>query len=85
MLRTEKISFNYPSQSGFKGIQKLSLKIERGEFVSILGKSGSGKTTLLKCIFGLEEIEEGKILFNEEEMKGPAHNLVPGHSGMGLV
>lgn len=85
MLRAEKISFNYPSQSGFKGIRELTIFADRGEFVSILGKSGSGKTTLLKCIYGLEDISCGKIIFNAEEVFGPSRNLIPGHAQMKLV
>ena len=39
----------------------ISLEIQEGEFVSLLGKSGCGKTTLLKCISGLLEQESGDI------------------------
>ena len=39
----------------------ISLEIQEGEFVSLLGKSGCGKTTLLKCIAGLLEQESGDI------------------------
>jgi ABC-type Fe3+/spermidine/putrescine transport system ATPase subunit len=85
MLNLDRVSFNYPGQSGFKGIRKISFSAGAGEFISILGKSGSGKTTLLKCIYGLEDASEGKILFQGSEVKGPSFNLVPGHEGMGLV
>ena len=46
----------------------ISLEIHRGEFVAIVGKSGSGKSTLMKCLFGIEEITDGKIFLNGEEL-----------------
>lgn len=51
----------------------------------IAGKSGSGKTTLLKCIYGLCDLEEGSIYFEEKQVLGPAFNLIPGHPDMKLV
>jgi len=42
----------------------VSLTIETGEVVAIIGRSGSGKTTLLRCINGLEVPDSGEILFN---------------------
>lgn len=51
----------------------------------MVGKSGSGKTTLLKCIYGLHDLHEGEITFNETSVLGPAFNLIPGHNDMKLV
>jgi sulfonate transport system ATP-binding protein len=42
-------------------IDKLNLRIERGEFVALLGKSGCGKTTLLRALAGLDPIQGGHI------------------------
>ena len=44
-------------------LNDISFDIRQGEVVVILGPSGCGKSTLLRCINGLEEIEEGEILF----------------------
>ncbi|CUP82238.1 Arginine transport ATP-binding protein ArtM [Turicibacter sanguinis] len=44
----------------------LSLEIKKGEVVVILGPSGCGKSTLLRCINGLEKIQEGDILLEDE-------------------
>ena len=46
----------------------LDLKINKGEFVSILGPSGSGKTTLLRTINGLETSSGGEIYFDNKKV-----------------
>ena len=53
---------------GTEALRGVSLKVKKGEFISILGPSGSGKTTLLRSINGLEKIEGGSILFNDQKI-----------------
>ena len=48
---------------GTEALRGVNLKVNKGEFISILGPSGSGKTTLLRSINGLEKIESGNIFF----------------------
>ncbi|HTN95558.1 MAG TPA: amino acid ABC transporter ATP-binding protein, partial [Nordella sp.] len=43
-------------------LKNVSLKVEKGEIVAIIGRSGSGKSTLLRCINGLEQVQAGRIL-----------------------
>ena len=50
-----------------KAIDNLSLTINNGEFFILLGPTGAGKTTTLRTIAGLEKINSGKILFDEED------------------
>ena len=45
-------------------LERVSLDIEPGEIVAIIGRSGSGKSTLLRCINGLEPIQDGRIVFD---------------------
>lgn len=49
-------------------LKEVSLEIEDGEFISLLGSSGCGKTTLLKSIAGLIEIESGDVRLNGESI-----------------
>jgi len=52
--------------NGTPALKGINLKINKGEFVSILGPSGSGKTTLLRSINGLETASGGEIYFDHK-------------------
>lgn len=49
----------------YKAINHVNLEIPSGDFTALLGPSGSGKTTLLRMIAGLENLDSGRILFND--------------------
>ncbi|WP_028357431.1 ABC transporter ATP-binding protein [Brackiella oedipodis] len=49
-------------------LDDISLDINNGEIVSILGPSGCGKTTLLNIVLGLVQADQGKIIFNNEDI-----------------
>ena len=49
-------------------IKNINLEIKNGEFVVLVGPSGCGKSTLLRIISGLEDLDEGKILINLEDV-----------------
>ncbi len=50
-------------------LKGVSLRVERGSVVAIIGPSGSGKSTLLRCINLLEEPDRGRIRVGEHEMR----------------
>ena len=49
-------------------LQNINLKIEEGEFVSIMGPSGSGKSTLLYTISGMDDMTAGQVVFDGEDI-----------------
>ena len=55
-------------ENGSPALKGVDLKINKGEFVSILGPSGSGKTTLLRTINGLESSSGGEIYFDNKKI-----------------
>jgi osmoprotectant transport system ATP-binding protein len=57
------------SYGAVRAVDEVSLTIERGEFVVLIGASGSGKTTLLKMINRLVEHDQGRILFMGDEIR----------------
>jgi ABC-type Fe3+/spermidine/putrescine transport system ATPase subunit len=64
-LRIEKVGKTFGTQQVLKSI---SLDIQRGEFLTLLGESGSGKTTLLRIIAGFEEATAGRVLLEGERL-----------------
>ncbi|MGX9417914.1 ABC transporter ATP-binding protein [Vibrio sp. RC27] len=54
----------------FTALHNISLDIKENEFFTLLGPSGCGKTTLLRCIAGFEDVSEGHIRLNDEDLTG---------------
>lgn len=75
MLKVDNISFGYSKTLVLKNI---SFQAKKGEHISIIGESGSGKSTLLKLLYGEYDLNEGRMLWKEEEILGPKFNLIVG-------
>src|ERR687886_1515628 len=74
LLEVENIHSYYGHIHVLKGI---SLTVEEGEVVTLIGSNGAGKTTTLRCIHGILPPREGKIVFRGEEIQGkPAHDMI---------
>ncbi len=70
MIKIDKLTKYYgKNESRFKALDEVSLTIENGEFVVILGASGSGKSTLLNVMSGLESIDEGSVSYNDYHLE----------------
>ena len=68
MLTFNKVTFKY-SNSKKDIIKDLSFKINKGDFISIIGSSGCGKSTIFRLISSLEQPSTGSIYINNEDIK----------------
>lgn len=75
LIRAEKITKKYKSRTGdkkpFYALKEVSLAIERGQTVGLLGESGSGKSTLGQILVGLVKAGSGKIYYHDQEIAFP--------------
>lgn len=71
MIKIENIHKSYGVKDNkFEVLKGISLNIEDGDFVVLLGASGSSKSTLLNVISGLERPDSGNVLYNQENITG---------------
>lgn len=82
MLKVKNLTFSYDKAVILKDI---SFEVQPGEHLAIIGESGSGKSTLLKLIYGEFDLKKGHIYWNNQQILGPAHNLVVGYDFMKQV
>jgi branched-chain amino acid transport system ATP-binding protein len=74
LLDVRDLHVSYGAIAAIKGI---SLKVHKGEVVTILGANGAGKTTTLKTISGLLKPKSGNIIFDKNDITNtPAHDIV---------
>jgi iron(III) transport system ATP-binding protein len=80
MVGIESLSLTYAGAAA-PSIDGVSLRVERGEFVTLLGPSGCGKTSTLRCVAGLETPGAGRITIGEATVFDGARRLeVPTHA-----
>ncbi len=79
MLKVENISFAYFDTPV---VRNISFTIQRGQHIAIIGESGCGKSTLLQLIYGLFDLDQGTIFWENTQVLGPSYHLVPGESYM---
>ena len=82
-LEINDLSFSYMKNELI--LNKVSLSINKGEFVSVLGISGSGKTTLLRLIAGLDKQNSGSIILENKVIADKNSTLAPEKRNIGLV
>jgi branched-chain amino acid transport system ATP-binding protein len=74
MLELRKVTVSYGMIAALKGI---SLTVERGEIVALIGANGAGKSTTLMSISGVASLRSGEVLYNGGPISGlPAHEIV---------
>lgn len=86
-LELSQVGIEFPTPNGpFCAVQNVSLKIKKGEFVSLIGHSGCGKSTVLNIVAGLHQATTGGVVLNGREVNEPGperavvfqnHSLLP--------
>lgn len=81
ILEINNLSVSY---GPIKAVKKVSLEINQGEFVALIGANGAGKSSLLKAILGINKVENGNIAFLQQDITGkPTDKIVS--SGLSLI
>ena len=68
-----------------KVLKNINISVKKGEVVVIIGPSGCGKSTLLRCLNGLEEIQEGEVLLDDQVVNPNKKNLSKNREKIGMV
>ena len=86
-LDLQNIGIEFPTPRGpFRALQDINLRVDQGEFITLIGHSGCGKSTVLNIVAGLLDATEGFALLKGKEVKGPGpdravvfqnHSLLP--------
>lgn len=87
LLELTQVGIEFPTPNGsFRALQNVNLKIQQGEYISLIGHSGCGKSTVLNIVAGLLQATEGGAVLNGKEVREPGperavvfqnHSLLP--------
>ena len=83
MLEVKNIKYSY--NSDYQALKGVSLKVEKGEMVALLGKNGAGKSTLFLHLNGIYEPDEGQVFIDGEELKYDKKSLLKFRQKVGIV
>ncbi len=80
-----KITNLYKSFGDLEVLKDISMNVEKGEIIAVIGPSGSGKSTLLRCINMLEEPTDGHIFINGKDIMDPTTDINVVRQNVGMV
>jgi cobalt/nickel transport system ATP-binding protein len=83
MLEVKNIKYSY--NSDYQALKGVSLKVEKGEMVALLGKNGAGKSTLFLHLNGIYQPDEGQVFIDGEELKYDKKSLLKFRQKVGIV
>lgn len=73
-LKADKISKYFYTPEKFKVLSDVSFEVQKGEFVSVIGKSGSGKSTMLYILSTMDTDYTGNLILNDQQITGSSVN-----------
>ena len=83
MIEVRNIKYAY--NSDYQALKGVSLKVEKGEMVALLGKNGAGKSTLFLHLNGIYQPDEGQVFIDGEELKYDKKSLLKFRQKVGIV
>lgn len=83
MLEVKNLKYSY--NSDYQALRGVSLKVEKGEMVALLGKNGAGKSTLFLHLNGIYQPDEGQVFIDGEELKYDKKSLLKFRQKVGIV
>ena len=83
MLEVKDLKYSY--NKDYQALKGVSLKVEKGEMVALLGKNGAGKSTLFLHLNGIYEPDEGHVFIDGEELKYDKKSLLKFRQKVGIV
>lgn len=85
LIRLNTVKKTFTSSAGeFEALKGISLCINKGEFVSVVGKSGSGKTTLMNMLAGIDRPTSGEVFVGEKAVHSMSENQISRWRGSDL-
>lgn len=66
MIQFKEVGLTYPN--GFQGLKDVNVTIEQGEYVAVIGLSGAGKSTFIRCVNRMNEITDGELIVNGQNV-----------------
>jgi cobalt/nickel transport system ATP-binding protein len=83
MLEVKNIKYSY--NADYQALKGVSLKVNKGEMVALLGKNGAGKSTLFLHLNGIYKPDEGQVFIDGEELKYDKKSLLKFRQKVGIV
>ena len=83
MLEVTDLKYSY--NNDYQALKGVSLKVDRGDMVALLGKNGAGKSTLFLHLNGIYQPDEGKVFIDGEELKYDKKSLLKFRQKVGIV
>ncbi len=83
MLEVKNLKYSY--NDDYQALKGVSLKVDKGDMVALLGKNGAGKSTLFLHLNGIYEPDEGQVFIDGEELKYDKKSLLHFRQKVGIV